>query len=234
MKEDLDDATDWSTIGGRLRWAIGRLPKAGRERGLRLFQRRLEQRSRERAKASKRGGDIPGTTLPSIGTYLRKQDPRTPTVDFLTEASALLRVRREWLTYGSGHPTGKFRHRDPDRNRDPNHIRPHLRGASGRSVWWCGVALQARRPTYSLDQCRSRTLQLRALSPDPHWRRHRSIRGFGRFSEACRTGHACTARPDCSPHRVRPRLRGHSHGGAGRNRGAHCLCRARHPAGGSR
>lgn len=88
---------EWSTFGGRLRWAIAQLEPKGRQRGLRLFQRRIL----ESAEASPRR--IPGVTLQSISTYLRGEVK--PAHEFTEEAARLLGVHPGWLFSGLGHPT---------------------------------------------------------------------------------------------------------------------------------
>jgi hypothetical protein len=100
------DAVGLNTIRDRLRWAIYTHQRPqGRERGLRLFQRSIARRSEERADRGE--PSIPGTSLQSIMTYLRPEDPTTPTVDFILEAAGVLEVRPEWLTFGVGFPTAE-------------------------------------------------------------------------------------------------------------------------------
>ena len=84
----------WHTLGGRLRWAIKRQPHQGRQRGLRLFQRRMEEH----------GLRVPGTSLSAIQGYLR-DDPAEPSPSFLLLAARLLSVRVGWLAFGGGAPT---------------------------------------------------------------------------------------------------------------------------------
>ena len=88
-------AESWHTLGGRLRWAFERQPRQGRQRGLRLFQRRMERH----------GPDIPGTSLSAIQGYLKDDDPTEPSPRFLALAARLLSVRPTWLTWGAGAPT---------------------------------------------------------------------------------------------------------------------------------
>jgi hypothetical protein len=90
-------ADQYKTLGGRLRWAIDRMPAEGRKRGLRLFQRRLGARAEELSDG------IDGTALSTIQGYCN--DEQEPSLGFLREASAILRVRIEWLAFGSGMPT---------------------------------------------------------------------------------------------------------------------------------
>lgn len=96
----------FTTIGERLRWAIDRRPADGRKRGLKLFQRDIEERSRAR----ERDGmpKIEGASLPSIMSYLpsaSRQKAVVPGVAFLEAAADLCGVRVSWLTYGDGFPT---------------------------------------------------------------------------------------------------------------------------------
>jgi hypothetical protein len=84
---------DWDSFSGRLRWAIDehQRPK-GRQRGLRLFQRKME---REKG--------VPGSSLSAIQTYLRgKAEPTRP---FILAAAKVLRIRASWLAFGEGQPT---------------------------------------------------------------------------------------------------------------------------------
>lgn len=85
---------NWHTLAGRLRWAIfEHQPPQGRERGLRLFQRRMEAHA----------PDTPGTSLSAIQGYLRGEPE--PSLRFIEEAARLLGVRGEWLAWGAGAPT---------------------------------------------------------------------------------------------------------------------------------
>jgi len=86
-------AETWHTLEGRLRWAIEQQPPRGRERGLRLFQRRMDEH----------GADVPGTSLSAIQGYLRGDGEPSPT--FLKLAAQLLAVRSAWLAFGEGAPT---------------------------------------------------------------------------------------------------------------------------------
>ncbi len=54
-------AVSWGAIGGRLRWTIRQRPRAGKERGVRRFQRDLETRSKKQVEDQR--GAIPGVTL---------------------------------------------------------------------------------------------------------------------------------------------------------------------------
>lgn len=88
------------TLAERLRWAIDRQPHAGRQRGLRLFQRRMADRADG---ARKHGRAVVGTHLSTVQTYLN--GTATPGVEFLNEAAIVLGVRPAWLFAGEGHPT---------------------------------------------------------------------------------------------------------------------------------
>lgn len=81
------------TVGERLRWAIDKQQTYGRRRGLRLFVHKLEQRPTR----------VRGASLQSVSAYLT--DDVTAPTDFLKEAATVLRLRPEWLAFGSGHPT---------------------------------------------------------------------------------------------------------------------------------
>ena len=85
--------TGWDTLGGRLRWAIDKQPPDGRQRGLRLFQRRM----------TKRGRGVVGTSLSAVQAYL--SDEAEPSLSFLRLAAELLSVRFAWLVVGQGAPT---------------------------------------------------------------------------------------------------------------------------------
>jgi hypothetical protein len=84
---------DWDSFPGRLRWAIDehQRPK-GRQRGLRLFQRKMEREE-----------GVAGTSLSAIQSYLRgKAEPTRP---FIMAAAKVLRIRASWLAFGEGQPT---------------------------------------------------------------------------------------------------------------------------------
>lgn len=92
---------EWGTLSDRLRWAIERQPKRGRERGVRLFQRRIHKRAEELD--AEGGSPLVGYHLSSIQGYLAGEtDPSLP---FLREAARLLNVREAWLISGEGAPT---------------------------------------------------------------------------------------------------------------------------------
>jgi hypothetical protein len=91
---------DADTVGKRLRWAIVRRPAMGKKRGVRAFQRAIEERA---GKLEKKGRRLPGITLPSIMTYLN--DVTTPSIEFLHEAASVLDVREAWLAFGEGERT---------------------------------------------------------------------------------------------------------------------------------
>lgn len=82
-----------ATIGERLRIAIRRMPARGRERGIRLFQKQMEERY----------PGVTGTSYPSIHSYL--QNRTAPPLEFLAAAAELLGVREEWLANGEGEMT---------------------------------------------------------------------------------------------------------------------------------
>jgi hypothetical protein len=87
-------AEDWYTLAGRLRWAVfEHQPPEGRQRGLRLFQRKIDDRTPA----------VPGSSLSAIQSYLRGDAEPTPR--FLLAAAQLLAVRPEWLAWGIGAPT---------------------------------------------------------------------------------------------------------------------------------
>ena len=92
---------DWSTIGGRLRWAIQQRPRDGRQRGVRKFQRDLEIRSKKQVRDGRAA--IPGVTIPSIQGYLA--DVAKPSLNFLGPAAELCGVHEDWLVTGVGYPT---------------------------------------------------------------------------------------------------------------------------------
>lgn len=92
----------WDTIADRLRWAIDRMPREGRQRGERLFQRKVERRAEE----IRRSGDpeeLTGYHLNSIRDYLSGKTLPSPI--FIREAAAVVGVRATWLLDGSGKPT---------------------------------------------------------------------------------------------------------------------------------
>jgi transcriptional regulator with XRE-family HTH domain len=63
----------------------------GRQRGLRLFQRKMERRE-----------NVPGTSLSAIQSYLRGVEPTRP---FIEAAAEVLAVRPAWLAFGDGAQT---------------------------------------------------------------------------------------------------------------------------------
>jgi hypothetical protein len=88
-------AESWHTLPGRLRWAImDHQPPQGRQKGLRLFQRRMDALA---------APDTPGTSLSAIQSYLR--DDAEPSLRFVQEAARILGLRAEWLAWGEGTPT---------------------------------------------------------------------------------------------------------------------------------
>lgn len=85
------------TVAERLHWAIYHVQgRDGRQRGLRLFQRRMEARAE---------GDeaLVGYHLSSIQGYINGEVE--PSRHFLEAASQVLGVRLEWLLLGQGEPT---------------------------------------------------------------------------------------------------------------------------------
>ena len=92
---------DWRDLKGRLSWAVNQQLPVGRQRGLRLFQRRMEERS----KRIEADGEKPlvGTALSSVQTYLTGQ--QSPPLSFLKEAATVLGVREAWLISNQGAPT---------------------------------------------------------------------------------------------------------------------------------
>lgn len=92
-------ARDRDTFGKRLRQAIEQLPRAGRQKGLRHFQRLMA----DRAKTLKsKGVQLDGCALSSIQGYL--QDRREPTIGFVREAAKVLDVDVAWLIEGGPQP----------------------------------------------------------------------------------------------------------------------------------
>lgn len=89
------------TLADRLRWAIERQPRQGRQRGLRLFQRRMEERAKEILRAG--GPPLTGTHLSTIQGYVN--GTAEPSRQFLVEAARVLGVREAWLILGEGAPT---------------------------------------------------------------------------------------------------------------------------------
>lgn len=90
---------DFSTLGGRLEWAIEAMPPAGRERGQSLFSKMLSKRDEALRPQGKR---LP-SSRPSINSYVTNKTE--PPVTFIREAADILGVREEWLAFGSGPPT---------------------------------------------------------------------------------------------------------------------------------
>src|SRR5690606_19588238 len=89
-----------NTLPGRLQWAIAEQPRQGRQRGLRLFQRRMEERA---AQVEAEGGPpLAGTHLASIQGYISGKVE--PSLRFLEEAARVLGVRPAWLAYNDGPP----------------------------------------------------------------------------------------------------------------------------------
>ena len=90
------------TLAERLKWAYGQgWFEEDRKKGLRLFQRRMQERAEE-IKAEG-GSPFEGYNLSSIQGYASGKV--VPSLDFLLEAAAVLKVRREWLILGRGKPT---------------------------------------------------------------------------------------------------------------------------------
>lgn len=78
-----------NTTGGRLAWALERMPPEGKSKGIGLLISRIEGTT--------------GATYPSIGGYLK--DRVTPPIEFIAAAAKALGVRAEWLAFGIGEPT---------------------------------------------------------------------------------------------------------------------------------
>ncbi len=93
-----------STIGSRLREAIEAMPPEGKERGIRLFQRKIKARKK---KLGKRGRDLLGVSYPAINSYLK--DETEPTARFLDEAAGILGWSAEYLAHGEGAKTDAVR-----------------------------------------------------------------------------------------------------------------------------
>ena len=90
------------TLAERLKWAYSQgWFREGRQRGCRLFQRRMKERAKE-IKAEG-GSPFEGYNTSSIQGYTSSKV--VPSLDFLLEAAAVLKVRREWLILGRGKPT---------------------------------------------------------------------------------------------------------------------------------
>jgi transcriptional regulator with XRE-family HTH domain len=87
----------WHTLGDRLKWAISRQPAEGRRRGVRLFQKRMEERTK-----ALRIGNL-GVQSSSIRGYLKGD--AEPSRRFLVEAAHVLNVREAWLMCREGEPT---------------------------------------------------------------------------------------------------------------------------------
>ena len=92
---------EWQTLESRLKWAINQQVPVGRRRGLRLFQRRMEGRSKEIEKGG--GKPLLGRSLSTIQNYLSGQQP--PPLSFLQEAARVLGIRESWLISNEGGPT---------------------------------------------------------------------------------------------------------------------------------
>lgn len=90
---DASRAPRFDSLASRLRWAVGQQPPEGRQRGLRLFQRRLTDKA----------PGLDGTALSSIQAYLNGSV--TPSLRWVEVASGILGVRADWLGFGSGSPT---------------------------------------------------------------------------------------------------------------------------------
>lgn len=90
---ELPEPPDFETLASRLRWAIDQQPAEGRKRGLRLFQRRMEEAG---------GKGLEGTALSSIQAYLKGT---APSLAWTEVAAVVLGVRVAWLAFGVGFPT---------------------------------------------------------------------------------------------------------------------------------
>ena len=101
------------SLGKRLRWAIDRQQPRGKQRGTRLFQRRLRGRADElRARKEPK---LVGTSLSSVNDYIA--DKAEPSLRLLREAATLLRVRPVWLICNHGPPRESPPEHPDDSNR---------------------------------------------------------------------------------------------------------------------
>lgn len=90
-----------NTFPDRLEWAITEhQEQEGRQRGVRLFQRKMDQRGEE---LEQKGENFVGTTLSTIQNYLNGNSE--PNIGWIQEAAYVLGVRWEWLATGEGPPT---------------------------------------------------------------------------------------------------------------------------------
>jgi hypothetical protein len=94
-------ADNGSTFGLRLRWAIERMPRDGRRRGVARFADLMRKRAKQLAAE---GRTLPGVQISTIHGYLK--DEIQASVIFHEEAARLLNVCPGWLTHGLGVPEG--------------------------------------------------------------------------------------------------------------------------------
>lgn len=141
------------TLGGRLREAIDRQPWEGRQRGLRLFQRRMDEH----------GQGVGGTSLSAIQDYLA--DRTEPSPSFLRLAAQLTGVRFAWLANGEGMPTEEEeRDRVSGQEAELSRITGAVYRALGRPFWDAqGTAAALWAPTV-------RRVALRLYQHRPAWR----------------------------------------------------------------
>lgn len=89
-------------MANRLRWAMNRHDwREGRRRGLRLFQKRMDERAKELEEAG--GPRLEGVSKSSIQTYLSGKV--VPPLPFLQAAARVLGLREAWLISGDGFAT---------------------------------------------------------------------------------------------------------------------------------
>lgn len=100
----------WSAVGERLHWAMERQRPEGTQGGMRLFVRRIEQRSEELVAAGEK--KIVGIGLSSLKDYVAGR--AEPNLRFLREAAKLLEVRSQWLICNQGPPVEAFETRPAD------------------------------------------------------------------------------------------------------------------------
>jgi len=93
-----------SGISERLRWAIFEHQEPeGKSRGIGLLMSKLNARAKR--ESGDDGATFLGATYPTIGSYLREEDPTTPPLEFLTAVADELNVGRRWLCWGDAYPT---------------------------------------------------------------------------------------------------------------------------------
>lgn len=140
-------------LAARLREAIERQPSAGRQRGMRLFQRRMDEH----------GQDVGGTSLRAIQDYLAARTEPSPS--FLRLAAQLTGVRFAWLANGEGMVTEEEeRERVAGQEAELGRITGAVYRALGRPFWDAqGTAAALWAPTV-------RRVALRLYQHRPAWR----------------------------------------------------------------